>query len=257
MKVAKIAVITGSAQGIGKAIATRLGNDGFNIVISDLQEDKASKTAQELKGNGIEATSIPANVSKREEMFQLVEKATKAYGSVDVFINNAGADQVGPLEEVTEEDLNKIFAINVNGTVYGIQAAAEQMKKQGGGKIINACSIAGHKGFSLLGAYSATKFAIRGLTQVAAQELAPDKITVNSYCPGVVGTSMWERIDDKMVDYMGLEKGQAFEKFTGDIALGRSEEPEDVAKFVSYLASDDADYMTGQSVLIDGGIVYN
>ncbi|MEC0304285.1 acetoin reductase [Terribacillus saccharophilus] len=254
---AKTAVITGSAQGIGKAIATRLGNDGFNIVISDLQEDKASETAQELKDKGIEAISIPANVSKREDMFQLVEKATEAFGSVDVFVNNAGVDQVAPILEVNEDDLNKIFSINVNGTVFGMQAAAEQMKKQGGGKIINACSIAGHKGFSLLGAYSATKFAVRGLTQVAAQELAQDKITVNAYCPGVVGTSMWERIDDKMVDYMGLEKGQAFEKFTNDITLGRSEEPEDVAKFVSYLASEDADYMTGQAILIDGGIVYN
>lgn len=254
---AKTAVITGSAQGIGKAIATRLGNDGFNIVISDLQEDKASETAQELKDNGIEAISIPANVSKRNDMFQLVEKAAETFGSVDVFVNNAGVDQVAPILEVSEDDLNKIFSINVNGTVFGMQAAAEQMKKQGGGKIVNACSIAGHKGFSLLGAYSATKFAVRGLTQVAAQELAQDKITVNAYCPGVVGTSMWERIDDKMVDYMGLEKGQAFEKFTNDIALGRSEEPGDVAKFVSYLASEDADYMTGQAILIDGGIVYN
>jgi meso-butanediol dehydrogenase / (S,S)-butanediol dehydrogenase / diacetyl reductase len=254
---ATTAVITGSAQGIGKAIATRLGNDGFNIIISDLQEDKASETVQELKNNGIEAISIPANVSKRDDLFQLVKKAAEAFGSVDVFVNNAGVDQVAPILEVSEDDLNKIFSINVNGTVFGMQAAAEQMKKQGGGKIINACSIAGHKGFSFLGAYSATKFAVRGLTQVAAQELAQDKITVNAYCPGVVGTSMWERIDDKMVDYMGLEKGQAFEKFTNDIALGRSEEPEDVAKFVSYLASEDADYMTGQAILIDGGIVYN
>ncbi len=133
---AKTAVITGSAQGIGKAIATRLGNDGFKIVISDLQEDKASETAQELKDNGIEAISIPANVSKRDDMFQLVEKATEAFGSVDVFVNNAGVDQVAPILEVNEDDLNKIFSINVNGTVFGMQAAAEQMKKQGGGKIV-------------------------------------------------------------------------------------------------------------------------
>ncbi len=146
----------------------------------------------------------------------------------------------------------------MNGTIYGIQEAAEQMKKQGGGKIINACSIAGHKGFALLGVYSATKFAVRGLTQAAAQELAPEKITVNSYCPGVVGTSMWERIDARLVVEMGLaSSGDAFKKFTEGIALGRAQTPEDVANFVSYLASPDSDYMTGQCVLIDGGILYN
>ncbi len=176
---------------------------------------------------------------------------------LDVFVNNAGIDQVAPLLEVTEKDLESMYKVNVFGTLYGIQAAAEQMKKQEGrGKIINAFSIAGHKGYSLLGTYSSTKFAVRGFTQTAAQELAQFNINVNAYCPEIVGTSMWDRIDDKMVDYMDLEPGEAFKQFSEGITLGRSEEPTDVANFVSYLASSDSDYMTGQSVLIDGGVEF-
>lgn len=187
-----------------------------------------------------------------------MQTAVKKFRSVDVFINNAGIEQVDPLVNVQPEELEKVFQVNVFGVLYGIQAAAEQMKKQEkGGKIINACSIAGHQAFSMLGTYSASKFAVRGFTQAAAQELAKDKITVNAYCPGIVGTGMWDRIDAGMVEYMGLKKGEAFKKFAEGIALGRTQEPEDVANFVSYLASPDSDYMTGQSIMIDGGIVYN
>ncbi len=116
--------------------------------------------------------------------------------------------------------------------------------------------MAAHKGLPLLGAYSTTKFAVRGLTQAAAQELAQFGITVNSYCPGIVATPMWDLIDEKMTDYLHLERGQATQKFLDSIALGRTETPEDVAKFVSFLASNDSDYLTGQSILIDGGIQY-
>lgn len=258
MENTKTAVVTGSAQGIGRSIALRLASDGFQVVISDLDMDKANEVVKEIENKGQKAAAFKVDVSKKDEMDKLVEQAVNKFGSVDVFVNNAGVDQVDSLLNVKEKDLNFIFSVNVNGTLFGIQAAAEQMKKQKGGKIINACSIAGHKAFPMLGVYSATKFAVKGLTQVAAQELAPEKITVNAYCPGVVGTGMWDRIDEKMVEEMGLpNRGDAFKKFTEDIALGRSQEPEDVANFVSYLASSDSDYMTGQAVLIDGGIVYN
>ncbi|WP_280769177.1 acetoin reductase [Salipaludibacillus daqingensis] len=254
----KIAVITGSGQGIGKGIAFRLAKDGFTVVINDIDGNLAEETAKELQNHGYGALAIQGDVSKKSDVFNLAKETVEAYGKIDVFINNAGIEQVKPLEEVTEEELKKIFDINVFGVIYGIQAATEQMKKQEGiGKIINACSIAGHKGFDMLSVYSATKFSVRALTQAAAQELAPHQITVNSYCPGIVGTEMWVRIDKEMGKYSGAAEGESFAAFSKAIALGRTQEPEDVANFVSYLASSDSDYMTGQSVMIDGGVLFS
>ncbi len=153
--------------------------------------------------------------------------------------------------------MSRILAVNVEGVLWGIQAGAAKFRARGhGGKIINASSIAGHEGFAMLGVYSATKFAVRALTQAAAKEYASDGITVNAYCPGVVDTDMWITIDERFSALTGAPKGATFEKFVGGIALGRAQTPEDVAAYVSYLAGPDSDYMTGQAGLIDGGLVY-
>lgn len=254
----QVAVITGGAQGIGKGIAERLGNDGFNIVISDMNFDLAQDTVKEFIGKNIDAIAVKGDVSKQDDQFAVVKEAVNKFGSVDVCVNNAGMDQVEAVEDIKPENLEKIFNVNVFGTVYGMQAAAEQMKKQdNGGKIINACSIAGKTAFELLGAYSATKFAVRGLTQVSAKELAQFNIKVNAYCPGIVGTSMWDRIDEGMVGYKGMKRGEAWQEQVDNIPLQRPQKPEDVANLVSYLASSDADYMTGQAINIDGGIEVN
>ncbi|MCO7174805.1 acetoin reductase [Sporolactobacillus kofuensis] len=252
------AVITGAGQGIGKSIAERLAKDGFAVVLSDVNEAVLKSAVDEFKDAGYQVSSLVSDVTKIEDQKALAQHAADTFGSVDVFVNNAGVAHVGPVIDLQEKNLDLLFKVNVYGTVYGIQAAAEQMKKQStGGKIINACSIAGHQSFPMMGLYSATKFAVRGFTQAAAKELAKDHITVNAYCPGIVGTGMWERIDDVMTNYQGIKKGEAFKQAIESIALGRSEEPEDIANFVSFLASSDSDYMTGQSVLIDGGIVFN
>ncbi|WP_313893945.1 acetoin reductase [Psychrobacillus sp.] len=255
----KVAVITGSAQGIGKGIAVQLAKDGFAIVLSDLNEEVLKATEQEFKDQGVNVTSFVGNVTKPEDQEGLVQHAVITFGNLDVFINNAGVEgQVAPLTAVDPKAVDFTLDVNIKGVIYGIQAAANQMKKQGtGGKIINACSIAGQQGFEMLGVYSATKFAVKGLTQTAAKELAPFKINVNSYCPGIVGTGMWERLDEKMMEHMGTKKGEAFEKFTQGIALGRPQTTEDVAHLVSFLASSKADYITGQNILTDGGMIYN
>jgi meso-butanediol dehydrogenase / (S,S)-butanediol dehydrogenase / diacetyl reductase len=255
----KTAVITGSGQGIGKALAERLASEDFAIVLSDLNEKTVTETTAELKDKGFNVTSFVGNVTNLEDQKALVQHAVDTFGSVDVFINNAGVEgQVAPLTKVEPKSVDFALDVNVKGVIYGIQAAANQMIKQGtGGKIINACSIAGQEGFEMLGVYSATKFAVKGLTQTAAKELAQHKITVNSYCPGIVGTSMWERLDEKMMEHMGTKKGEAFEKFTQGIALGRAQTPEDVANLVSFLASSNSDYITGQNILTDGGMVFN
>ncbi len=253
----KVALVTGSAQGIGKGIAMQLANDGFDIALVDLKEEKLVQVAEEVEKLGRKVCIYTADTSDQAQVTAAVNHAYEKLGSFDVMVNNAGIAQVKPLLEVKPEEIKKIFDINVNGVLYGIQAAARKFKElKKKGKIISASSIAGHEGYAMLGVYSATKFAVRALTQAAAKELASDGITVNAYCPGVVGTDMWTEIDEKFSELTGAKKGETYDKYVNGIALGRAETPQDVANFVSYLASDKADYMTGQAVLIDGGLVY-
>ncbi|WP_350576843.1 acetoin reductase [Pseudomonas sp. HY2-MNA-CIBAN-0224] len=253
----KVALITGAAQGIGRGIALRLAREGADIALVDLNPEKLRHVAEEVQVLGRKASTFVADVGDREQVFQAVEHAHSTLGGLDIMVNNAGISQVKPLLDVTAEEIERIYRINVQGTLWGIQAAAEKFQAlKRTGKIINACSIAGHEGYALLGVYSSTKFAVRALTQAAAKELAVHGITVNAYCPGVVGTDMWVDIDKRMSEITGAPIGATYDKFVNGIALGRAETPEDVAAFVAYLASPDADYMTGQAPLIDGGLVF-
>jgi meso-butanediol dehydrogenase / (S,S)-butanediol dehydrogenase / diacetyl reductase len=253
----KVALVTGSGQGIGRAIALRLAKDGADIAIVDVKEEKTKAVADEVRAMGRKATTYRADVTKREDVFAAVDHAEKELKGFDIIVNNAGIASIQALADVTPAEIDKIMKVNVEGVLWGIQAAAKKFKqRKQKGKIINASSIAGHEGFPLLGVYSATKFAVRALTQAAAKELATDGITVNAYCPGVVGTDMWVEIDRRMAEITGAEVGVNYKKFVEGIALGRAQTPEDVAAFVSYLAGPDSDYMTGQAPMIDGGIVY-
>ncbi len=253
----KVALVTGAGRGIGRGIALRLARDGADIALVDVRPDGIEEVATEIAEIGSKSTTFVADVGDRRQVFAAVEHATSALGGLDIMVNNAGIALVGPIADVTPEEAARVWAINVDGVLWGIQAAVAKFKELGRpGKIINASSIAGHDGFGMLGVYSASKFAVRALTQAAAKEHAADGITVNAYCPGVVGTDMWVEIDKRFAELTGAAEGETYEKFVGGIALGRAETPDDVAGFVSYLAGPDADYMTGQSGLIDGGLVY-
>lgn len=253
----RVAMVTGAGQGIGRGIALRLARDGADIAIVDLNPDKMDEVAAEVRALGRNATTFRADVSKPKEVEAAVEHAEQELGGFHVMVNNAGIAQIDALLDVTPEAIEKTFHVNVFGVLWGIQAAARKFKhREQRGKIINACSIAGHEAYALLGVYSATKFAVRALTQAAAKELAVDGITVNAYCPGVVGTDMWVEIDERMAEITGAEIGETYDKYVKGILLGRAETPEDVASFVSYLAGPDSDYMTGQAPLIDGGMVF-
>ncbi|MDJ0414211.1 acetoin reductase [Rhodococcus opacus] len=253
----KVALITGAGQGIGRAIALRLASDGADISLVDVNGDRVDAVADEVRAAGAKAISLVADVTDRDQVQSAVDRTERELGGFDIIVNNAGIAQVNPIADVTPEEFSRILAVNVEGVLWGIQVGAAKFRARGhGGKIINASSIAGHEGFPMLGVYSSTKFAVRGLTQAAAKEYASDGITVNAYCPGVVGTDMWVTIDERFSTLTGAPKGATFEKFVGGIALGRAQTPEDVAAYVSYLAGPDSDYMTGQAGLIDGGLVY-
>lgn len=253
----KVALVTGAGQGIGQAIALRLANDGAEIAIADVNPAKMESVAEEVRQLGRNATVFKADVTNRDDVYAAVAHAEKELGGFDIMVNNAGIAQIQPIADVTQEEFDKIIQVNVAGVLWGIQAAAAKFKeRKQKGKIISAASIAGHEGFPLLGIYSATKFAVRALTQAAAKEYASAGITVNAYSPGVVGTDMWVEIDRRMAEITGAKIGESYDKFVGGIALGRAQTPEDVAAFVSYLAGPDSDYMTGQAPMIDGGLVY-
>ena len=252
----KVAIVTGSGRGIGRGIALRLAKDGANIVVADIMADNAQKTADEISALGVQSLAVQTDVTCGKQVQTLVEKAVARFGKIDIMVANAGIADIKLALEITEEDWDRIFAVNTKGVFLCDQAAAKQMIQQGhGGKIINCSSIAGYAGFWCLSSYSATKFAVRGFTQALAKELGKYGITVNAYCPGIVGTDMWDLIDEKMGAYLGLAKGETLKKYSELITMGRVQTPDDVACYVSYLASSDSDYMTGQSVMIDGGIV--
>lgn len=253
----KVAFITGAAQGIGKAIAERLTKDGFAIAVADFNIEGAQKTADELNKTG-QAIAVQLDVSKRDEVFAAVEKTVAELGDLNVVVNNAGLGPTTPIETITEEQFEKVYAVNVGSIYWGIQAAIKAFRDKGhGGKIINASSQAGQVGNPNLALYSGTKFAIRGITQTAARDLAKDSITVNAYCPGIVKTPMMMDIAHQVGQENGKDDEWGMKQFSKDIALGRLSEPSDVAACVSYLAGPDSDYMTGQALLIDGGMVFN
>lgn len=253
----KVALVTGGAQGIGLGIARRLASDGADIALVDVKDDKLAAAAREIEALGRRVTTFVADVSDRDQVHAAVDHAEHELGGFDVMVNNAGIAQVNPILDVTPEEVDRIIRINIEGVLWGIQAAAKKFRARNQrGKIINASSIAGHEGFAMLGVYSATKFAVRALTQAAARELAASGINVNAYCPGVVGTDMWDEIDARFASLTGAAKGETYDKYVGGIALGRAETPDDVAALVSYLAGPDSDYMTGQAVMIDGGMIY-
>jgi len=252
----KVALVTGSGQGIGRAIALRLAQDGFHVGLADIKKDKIETVAKEIEALGRKAAVYVADTSSRNEVYAAIDHTEKTLGGFDVMINNAGIAQVNPLADVTPEEFNRIVQINIAGVLWGIQAAAKKfIARKQKGKIISASSIAGYEGSAMLGVYSATKFAVRGLTQAAAKEYGHAGITVNAYSPGIVGTDMWTEIDRRLADITGQPVGDTLVEYPKKIPLGRIQKPEDIASLVSFLASEDSDYITGQAILTNGGLV--
>jgi meso-butanediol dehydrogenase/(S,S)-butanediol dehydrogenase/diacetyl reductase len=251
-------LITGAARGIGAACARRLAADGAKLVLADLDGAGAEKLAAELG-----QVAVRADVTRPEDIERIVDEPYRRWGRLDVLFNNAGVIRVQPMLEVTEAEWDRVMDVNLRAVFFVLQAVARRMLLQDPipdselrGKLIQTASIASYRGGNhLTTPYSASKAGVVSLTRSAAQALAPHRITSNCVCPGAVETAMWEQIDREWGALEGLGKGEAWERRIRNIPLGRPERAEDVAGVVAFLAGPDSDYMTGQALNVDGGIV--
>ncbi|MBA7625877.1 3-oxoacyl-[acyl-carrier-protein] reductase FabG [subsurface metagenome] len=250
----KIAIVTGASKGIGRAIALRLAKEGANVVIADVDKDEGEKVAQMIREIGRDCLAVKCDVSNVQEVEDMVEKTMQKLGRIDILVNNAGVSSMAPMVELEEKDWDFNMDINAKGQFLCSRAVAKHMIKQRSGKIINNASLAAKRGARFLAHYSASKFAVLGLTYTMAIELAPYNITVNAVCPGIVETDMIRREWKWEGDIRGMTPDEVRNEVLGEILLGRLCQPEDVAGAVAFLASKDADYLTGQSINVNGGM---
>ena len=250
----KVAIVTGGGSGMGRAIAQAYAREGARIVIADVNLDAAQETVDAITGDGGGAIAVRTDVSDQAQAQAMVDAAVERFGGLDILVNNAGVGKIIPFLETTEADWDFMFDINCKGLLWCSQAAARRMIEQGrGGKIINLASQAGRRGEGLVLAYCASKACVISMTQSMALALAPHKINVNGIAPGIVDTPFWDEVDRQFAALFGWEIGEPKRKFTESIPLGRIEQPEDVTGAAIFLASSDSDYMTQQTINVDGG----
>ncbi|TFK23492.1 acetoin reductase family protein [Coprinopsis marcescibilis] len=254
--VPRVAAVTGAARGLGRAIALRLATDGFDVAVNDIESAKPELESlqQEIMSHGRRSVTHVGDVSVEENVKMLVDDAAQALGKLDVMVANAGICITKPLLETSVEEWDRIHAINSRGTFLCYKYGAQQMIKQGsGGRLIGASSVAGKQAWSSIPAYSSTKFTVRGLTQAAAGEFGKHHINVNAYAPGPIDTNMLSDIGNGLGGkdgfYKQLDKAAALGFYDG--------KPEDIAALVSYLASPDSKFVTGQTIICDGGSVFD
>ncbi|NSW91064.1 MAG: 3-oxoacyl-[acyl-carrier-protein] reductase [Firmicutes bacterium] len=241
----KTAIITGSARGLGKAIALKLAEMGANIVLNDIpSSDAIDSTAEEFRVQGYNVVVTKGDVRNQEDVENMVNKAVEAFGSVDILVNNAGITKDTLIIKMSEKDWDDVLDINLKGAFLCTKAVAKIMIKQRRGKIINIASVAGVMGNPGQANYSASKAGLIGLTKSTAKELASRGITCNAVAPGLIQSKMTDVLPEKIK-----------ENYLNNIPLGRFGTPEDVANVVGFLASPDSDYVTGQVIHIDGGLV--
>lgn len=245
------ALVTGAASGIGRAIALRLARAGYAIAVNDVDPAAAAKTADAVRALGVAAVPAVADVGDRAAVGRMVDEAVDTLGRLDVLVNNAGICRLGAVAEFAEADWRATFRVNVDGVFFCCQAVLPRMTGQGGGNIVNIASWSGKSGAAYFGPYCASKFAVIGLTQSLAREVAEQGIRVNAVCPGIVaGTDMRAEVDEA-ARRLGRPTGA---DRLGLIPLGRLAEPEDVARVVAFLVSEEAGYMTGQAINVTGGL---
>jgi meso-butanediol dehydrogenase/(S,S)-butanediol dehydrogenase/diacetyl reductase len=250
----KVVLVTGGGSGIGKAIAIRLAQEGANMIIADIDQEASEEVAKEITNIGRECLSIKTDVADEKNVKNMLDKALDKYGRIDIAISNAGVSRMAKFIDITEEDFDFNIDINTKGGFIVSKAVAEIMERQESGKIIFTISMAGKCGSALYAHYNSSKAALLVYMQALAMELAP-KITVNGVCPGLVKTSMQEREIKWCAELQGISEDLVKSQYLSGIPLGRIEEPEDVANLIAFLASEDANYITGQAINVTGGII--
>jgi NAD(P)-dependent dehydrogenase (short-subunit alcohol dehydrogenase family) len=247
----KIAVITGGARGIGRAIAERYVEEGARVVIADLLIDEAKKTADAI---GPAAVAAAVDVSRNESIEKMAAFVADKFGPADILVNGAGIFSMAPLAEITEEHYEKQFGVNVRGLLFTSKAIAAQMIAAGkGGKIINFSSQAGRRGEARVAVYCATKAAVISITQSMALELIKHRINVNGIAPGMIDTPMWDQVDAFFAKYEKRPIGEKKRLVGEAVPYGRMGVPEDIAGAAVFLASSDSDYIVAQTLNVDGG----
>lgn len=243
----KVAVVTGASRGIGKAVALHLANLGANVVVNYAgNEQLANEVVDEIKSMGRDAVSVRADISNADDVTAMMKLAVDTFGSIDILVNNAGITRDNLMMRMKEEDWDTVMNTNLKGVFLCTKAVTRTMLKQKKGKIINVSSIVGVAGNAGQANYVASKAGVIGLTKSTAKELASRNICVNAIAPGFISTDMTDELSEEMKQEM-----------LKAIPLARLGEAEEVAKLVGFLASDDSNYITGQTINIDGGMVMN
>lgn len=257
----RIALVTGGGRGIGAAIALRYAREGAAVAIADLDESNAHAVAEQVRALGVEADAFAVDVREPAQSAAMIGRAVERFGRLDVLVNNAGVIRIGSFLNTTPEDWDYMQSVNARGLFFAVQAGARQMLAQTPlaegrpkGKIINMASIAGRGGRLMMPAYAASKATAINITQSAAVEFAPH-LTVNAICPGPVATDMWTQIDREWAEIEGRPVGSVWTERIMGIPMNRGETPDDLTGMAVFLASGDADYITGQSYHVDGGLV--
>ena len=247
----QVAIVTGAGAGIGRAIAVRLAKDGYAVAVVDVDVDGADRVTQEIRTESGQAETIVCDVGDRAAVFQMAKTATQTLGEIGLVVNNAGIVSLGPLAEISEQQWQDIFRVNVDGVLFCCQAVLPGMIKQQKGNIVNIASWNGKLGAPNFGAYSATKAAVISITQSLAREVASSGIRVNAVCPGIIAeTPMRDQVQSEGKAY-GLPPASERAR---TIPMGRLGKPDEIANAVVFLASNDASYMTGQAINVTGGL---
>jgi len=250
----KVAIVTGAAQGIGRAIARRLARDGFAVAIVDINADALNEVKKEIEGLGAQALALNADLTQLKDIQKVIDRSV-GWGQLTVLVNNAGRVSIRPYLEITEEDWDAIMTLNLKTVFFAMQFAARHMHV--GGRMVNLSSISGRSGRSDQAHYAAAKCGVISLTQSAALSFASQGITVNAVCPGVVDTPMTTGIHEIRAGALGITPEESLARMVARIPLGRLETTDDVAGAVSFLCSPDGSYITGQSLNVCGGMEMN